>query len=118
MRCPAGRTGFNIGAVTVIPPKKRAQDELYTTGKDAESFFDLLKKQKDESENEPGHSLGREELPDGQDSRIAVYCDNVDAENREDRENRHEGPAKRVNRPHRVFSKRVREMNPEDWNGS
>ena len=90
--------------------------DLYITGSDANSFFHLLHKQKDEIENDLGHSLAWEELP-GQDSRIVSYNpDTVDPDNKEGWTEQHKWLAEKLNSMHRAFSNRVRALDAADWN--
>ena len=74
-----------------------------------------MRKQKDMIEQELGYRLEWEELPDGQDSRIAIYLDDVDPNDEQDWPRQHEWLATRLNELHPVFANRVRTLNAEDW---
>ena len=112
-----GRSGMHLGTV-MIRPRKRIRVELYLSTEHAKAFFHLLLEQRDEIERELGFSLEWEELPGRRDSRIAVYRDQTDPENREDWTRQHEWLAKHVNDLHRVFSGRVKALDAGDWNGN
>ena len=80
---PIGRSGFNLSAV-MIRPKRQIRAELYIKGGGAKAFFHLLHEQKDAIEQELSYPLEWEELPAGLDSRIAIYLDDVDPEDKQD----------------------------------
>ena len=111
---PIGRTGFNLAAA-MIRPKNQIRAELYLRGNNAKAFFGLLKQQKDPIERELKYSLEWEELPAGQDSRIASYLNGVNPEDELDWPRQHEWLAKRLNELHGVFFRRVKELNADDW---
>ena len=115
MSFPIGRTGFVL-RTWVTPSLQQIRVDLYITGSDANSFFHLLHKQKDEIENDLGHSLAWEELR-GQDSRI-VSCnpDTVDPDNKESWAEQHKWLAEKLNSMHRAFSNRVQALDAADWN--
>ncbi len=116
MTFPVGRMGFYLRTL-VNRNRKQIRVVLYITGTDAKSFFHLLHKQKDEIENDLGYSLAWEELPEGKDSQIVSYNpDTVDLDNKESWAEQHKWLAEKLNSMHRVFSNRVRELDPADWN--
>ena len=117
MSYPIGRSGMNLGAV-MIRPKKRIRVELYLRTKHAKAFFHLLREQRDDVEQKFGFSLEWEELPDRQDSRIAVYREQADPEDREDWARQHEWLAKSLNDLHGAFAGRVKALDPGDWNSN
>ena len=90
--------------------------ELYLSTEHAKAFFHLLHEQRDDVETELGFPLEWEELPDRRDSRIAVYLDQTDPENREDWSRQHAWLAKSVNDLHRVFAGRVKALDADAWN--
>lgn len=114
MSYPIGRSEMHLGAV-MIGPKKRIRAELYLSTENAKAFFHLLNEQKAEVEAELGYPLEWEELPDRRDSRIAVYLDQTDPEDRDDWPRQHEWLAKRINDLHRVFVNRVRALDSDSW---
>lgn len=116
MAYPIGRNAMHMSAV-MIRPKKRLRAELYISGEKAKAFFHLLHGQKGAVEAELGYPLEWEELPDRQDSRIAVYLDNVDPEDRGDWGRQHDWLAGSLSDLHRVFAERVRSLDTDDGNG-
>ena len=109
-----GRTGFHIGAV-MGRPKRQIRSELYLAGRKAKAFFHLLGEQKDDIERELQYPLEWEELPAGTDSRISIYLYDVDPGDESDWPRQHEWFASKLNDLHRVFARRIRELNPDDW---
>jgi Domain of unknown function (DUF4268) len=79
-------------------------------GTPAKTVFGHLIKQKAEIERELGYPLEWQELPDGQDSRIAVFLNNADPLDEADWPRQHEWLAKRLNEMHRVFAPRVKDL--------
>lgn len=113
---PVGRKRFSLNASMVLT-KNRIQTELYIAGNDAKAFFGLLKRQKDEIERELGYSLGWKELPKKRDCRIMSYCDHVDPMDEADWPRQHKWLAEHLNAMHRVFAPRVKDLDPDDWQG-
>ena len=113
MGFPTGRSGVHVNPV-MITPKKKIRAEIYLGRANAKAFFWLLKAQSAAIEQELGYALEWEELPAGQDSRIAIYLD-ADPLNESDWGRQHTWLADRLNDLHRVFASRVRELNPADW---
>lgn len=109
-----GRSGFNLGAV-MLRQSKQVRAELYISGDRAKAFFGLLEAQKDAVERELGYVLEWEKLPEGRDSRVSIYLDGADPEDREEWTRQHDWLAQRLNDMHRVFARRVRELDAEDW---
>lgn len=114
MRFPIGRTNFQLYA-TMKLSKNRIQTELYISRNNAKAFFGLLKRQKDEIEKELGYSLGWEEFRKS--GSIASYCDHVDPMDEADWPRQHKWLADRLNAMHRVFAPRVKDLDPDDWQG-
>src|SRR5262245_21036159 len=83
MSYPTGRSRFHLNAV-MNTNKDQIRAELYVTGPLAKTFFGLLKQQKGAIEHDLGYSLEWEELPAGQDCRIASYLNGADPENESD----------------------------------
>jgi hypothetical protein len=104
-----GRSYMGIGAA-MNTQKKQIRAELYLTGHPAKTVFGHLIKQKAEIERELGYPLEWQELPDGQDSRIAVFLNNADPSDEADWPRQHEWLANRLNEMHRVFAPRVRDL--------
>ncbi|MEQ8254810.1 MAG: DUF4268 domain-containing protein [Roseovarius confluentis] len=112
-----GRSEMHLGTV-MIRPRKRIRVELYLSTEHAKAFFHLLGDQKNDIEVEFGFPLEWEELPDRRDSRIAIYLDDTDPEDREDWARQHQWLAKSLNDMHRVFASRVKVLDADDWNQS
>jgi hypothetical protein len=81
--------------------------EIYLGGTKAKSYFRQLEEQKEEIERELGYKLDWEELPEGKQSRIAIYLDDADPTNRADWPRQHEWLAKKINELHKVFAARL-----------
>ena len=108
---PIGRTNFQLCATML---KNRIRMELYIFGDDAEAFFGLLKRQKDEIEKELDCSLEWEKYKK-RDYRIASYCDRADPMDEVDWPRQHKWLAEHLNAMHRVFAPRVKDLAPDDW---
>ena len=108
-----GRTRFHICAV-MGRPKRRIRSELYLAGPKAKVFFHLLREQKEDIERELKYPLEWEELPAGSDSRISTYLYDVDPGDESDWPSQHQWFASKLNDLHRVFSHRIRDLNPDD----
>ena len=111
---PIGRTGFRLNAVMRLRARQ-IRSELYISGSNAKAFFHLLSQQKDTVEQELGYPLEWEELPGGNDSRIAIYLDDADPQDEKDWPRQHEWLAKHLNDLHRVFANRVRDLDADAW---
>jgi hypothetical protein len=114
MSYPIGRSGCNLGAA-MSRPNKQIRVEIYLSGANAKAHFGLLKRQKDAIERELGYALEWEELPEGQDSRIATYLNDADTEDSNDWPRQHEWLTKRLNDMRRVFGERVRALDADQW---
>jgi len=104
-----GRSYMGIGGA-MNSQKKQIRTELYLQGPPAKTFFKLLDSQKEEIERELGYPLEWQELPDGQDSRIAIFLNDADPADEADWPRQLNWLAKRINEMHRVFAPRVREI--------
>jgi hypothetical protein len=114
MSYPIGRVHFLISAA-MIRAKKQIRAELYISGKNAKSYLQMLKSQQAAIESEIGCALDWEELPSRRDCRIAAYLDNVDPEDQSQWQRQHDWLAKRLNDFHRVFARRVAELDIDQW---
>lgn len=114
MSYPIGRSNCHLGAV-MVRPKKQIRTEIYLNGVNAKAFFGLLHRQKEAIERELGYALSWEELPAGQDSRIAVYLEDVDTDDKADWPRQHEWLAKHLNNLHRVFANRISALDADAW---
>lgn len=104
MHYKIGRSQRIGGAMNI--QKSQIRGEIYLRGPAAKTFFRLLKKQENEIESELGYRLDWQELPEGQDCRIAVHTD-ADPTDEADWPRQHEWLAKRINEMYRVFAPRV-----------
>ncbi|WP_166306923.1 DUF4268 domain-containing protein [Bradyrhizobium sp. 2S1] len=111
MGYPISRSSMSLNGVIVVG-RRRLRAELYLRGPQAKRFFALLFEQKTDIERELGFGLDWQELPEGQDSRIAFSID-ADPANESDWPRQHDWLATRLNEFHRVFSPRVRDLEPE-----
>jgi len=99
----------------MISQRNRVRAELYLRGDNAKAFFGLLRRQQEAVERELGFPLDWQELPDGQDSRISVSLDAANPKDTSDWKRQHEWLAEKLNDLHRVFSRRLKELSPGDW---
>ena len=114
MGYPIGRSRFSLSAVVDIG-KRLIRSELYIGGGSAKAFFHLLHEQRGAIEQDLGYPLEWQELPNRQDSRIAAYLNDADPKDEQDWPLQHEWLATRLNDLHRVFARRIRELNADDW---
>ena len=109
-----GRKGFSLGA-GMVRKKNYIKTELYISGNGAKAFFDLLKRQKDEIEKELGYPPEWGEFKHG--GSITSYFDDVDPMDEADWPRQHKWLAEHLNAMHRVFAPRVKDLDPDDWQG-
>ena len=109
-----GRSGFRLHAV-MVRQKSQIRAEICIMGDQAKAFFGLLKRQKDAIERELGYPLEWEELPAGNDCRIASYLNDVDPKDNADWPRQHEWMAKRLNDMHRAFANRISALDVNAW---
>jgi hypothetical protein len=109
-----GRSNFHLAAAMVLT-KRAVRAELYMSGPLAKAHFGLLQAQKESIESELGFALLWDELSTGNDSRILRVLDNVEPDNETQWPRQHEWLADTLNSMHRVFSRRVRELDAEQW---
>ena len=114
MSYPIGRSGFGLNPV-FLRRKRQIRSEVYLSGRSAKVFFHLLLQQKEAIERELGDPLEWQELPTGNDSRIAICLDGVDPWDESGWPRQHEWLATRLNDLHRVFSARVRTLDADAW---
>jgi hypothetical protein len=106
-----GRSTVGLNAVIGVR-KRKIQIELYLRGATAKKFFALLVNQKEAIERELGYQIDWQELPDGQDSRIAIALD-ADPTNEDDWPRQHGWLVQRLNEMYKVFAPRVRELDAD-----
>ncbi len=112
-----GRSGFGLGGV-MLRQRNSIRAEVYISGKDAKAFFHLLLDEREDIERELGYELAWEELPERRDSRVSVYLEDLDPEDREDWPRQHQWLAERLNDLHRAFSSRVKPLDASDREGA
>lgn len=104
-----GRSHMGIGGA-MNTQKKQIRAELYLMGAPAKTVFGLLRDQKADIERELGYPLEWQELPDGQDSRIAVFLNDSDPADEADWPRQLDWLAERLNEMHHVFAPRVKDL--------
>ena len=109
-----GRANFNMTA-TVNTQKNRIGVAIGCYGPIAKTHYQMLLQDKDVIETEFGDALMWEELPGKKESRIAIRKDVVDLANRDDWPAQHLWLAEKLERLHKVFGPRVKELNAEDY---
>ncbi|WP_375157685.1 DUF4268 domain-containing protein [Bradyrhizobium sp. RDT46] len=113
MSYPIGRFGFYLTAA-VAKSKRQIRAELYLHGERAKRFYYLLETQRADIERALGYALSWEELPDGQDSRIACYRDDVDPADATAWPSQHTWLSTKLNELHRVFASRVKVLQVDE----
>ncbi len=111
MSYSVGRSGFFIDAV-INMRDKFIRVELYIKGEDAEDYLDSLMQKKDEIERELGYELewGDQKAAASHDRRISHYLHNTDPRNKSDWPHQHEWLVEHLNKMHRAFAQRVRDL--------
>ena len=122
MRYAIGSAGFSVNAV-MQRLKGRIRTELYISGGDisggdADAFFGLLLEKKDDIERQFGNQLDWQERPERRHCRIAHHLDDVNPMDEADWPRQHKWLAEQLNAMHRVFSDRVRDLDPDDWHAT
>ena len=114
MGYPIGRSGFNLQA-KMFRMERRVRSELYISKDNAKALFHLLQEQKDAIEAELDYPLKWDELPHRRRSRIVIYLDDADPEEKKDWPRQHKWLAEHLNDLHRVFVDRVEKLRAVDW---
>ncbi|MDA9231167.1 DUF4268 domain-containing protein [Rickettsiales bacterium] len=81
----------------------------------AKAFYNLLLQDKENIESEIGDKLEWRELPDNTKSEISLSKNGVDTKNEPDWVNQHEWFKINVEKFDKVFRKRIKKLNPENW---
>jgi hypothetical protein len=113
MNFPIGRNKVRLN-VAMIRPRSQIRVAINLCGVNAKLHFRLLQAQRQEIERDFGHPLEWHEMPDGQESRIAYYLNDADAEDRADWPRQHQWLAEHANALYRAFSSRVGCLNPDN----
>jgi hypothetical protein len=109
-----GRTGFRITA-SVNSRENRIRAELFLHSNDAKPFYHLLREQRSAIESEFGGKLDWDELPGRKGARISISKDGVDFSQKADWDRQHEWLAEHLEQFHRVFSKRIIDLDASHW---
>jgi hypothetical protein len=104
-----GRSYMGLGGA-MNTQKKNIRAELYLQGPPAKTYFGLLKGQKEAIQHELNYPLDWQELPDGQDSRIAIFLNDADPADEADWPRQHDWLATRLNELYRVLAPRVQNL--------
>ena len=110
-----GRSHFHIDGTLNTRDNKIAVELCITHKKDAKGFYCLLEKDKEAIENEIGINLEWRENPDKTQSKIILSKNDVDVMNKSDWDNQHKWFKENIEKFDKVFRKRVRNLNIEDY---
>ena len=108
-----GRSNFGIRAWH----RRRNKDigvSIFITGQNAKVFFNLLRDQQQEIENEFGESLEWSEAPEVEESQVYLVKENIDPTDETDWNNQHEWLASQLERFDKIFRRRIIELNVTD----
>ena len=114
MNFSIGRSGFLLGAL-LNKAESRIGIELYMSDEDAKAYFNLLKQQKQEIEEELGFPMIWMELPDRKACRILYNQENADNLNQQRWPEYRQWMKERLEKLNTVFRQRVRALNANDW---
>jgi hypothetical protein len=109
MHYKTGRSRIKVGGAT-NSVKNNIRAEIYLGGNAAKSNFKRLEEQKEDIQRELGYPLEWELLPEGKQSRIAVYLNDTNPTDNADWPRQHEWLAKKINELHKVFARRLSEL--------
>ena len=105
-----GVGGFRLAAVISIR-EKYARVELYIAGDEADERFSLLEQKREEIERELGYPLNwGDQSPTARDRRIDYYLRDADPDDASDWQRQHDWLVEHLNKMHRAFSQRVRDL--------
>jgi hypothetical protein len=108
MSFPIGRSRFHLNAV-MTRTKRQVRVELYILGDSAKAILAHLRQQKESVEQDLGCELEWNDLS-GRDQAVILRLNNVDPEDESDWQRQHTWLAKRLNDFHRVFARRVGDL--------
>ena len=117
---PRNRLGFSVGKtgcyIPVSVKKRELEVQFHMWNDDAESFYRQLIQQRDAIEQDIKLSELRWEPPtDGKKRAYISVSKEADATDKADWQNQHKWMANAVREFNRVFAKRVKDLNAEDW---
>ncbi len=107
-----GRSNFCLFASFTLQ-KEFIAVGLYLSGRYAKAHFRLLSQEREAIERESGIALEWMELPTQKDSKVVTRRRNVNPADRNDWPQQHAWMLSMLETFHRVFSKRVKELNAE-----
>ena len=110
-----GNSNFILTAA-MKTQRKEISISLEIRGKDAQSFFHLLRNQQDEIESEIGEKLSwREVASGGRGSVISINQNNIDPTDEPDWPSQHLWFKEKLELFDEVFRNRIKELDPADW---
>jgi len=112
-----GRSHFYINARLNTRDNIISVDLTLADKNNAKAFFNLLLQDKDKIESEIGNKLEWRELPDNTKSEISFSKDGVNTQNENDWSNQHKWFKENIEKFDKVFRKRIKKLNAEDWAG-
>ena len=106
-----GRSWCNVMAVMNTQQNQFIRVELYIKGENAGERLALLEEKKEEIEQELGYPLEwGDQLPTARDRRISYALHDVDLKDVSDWPRQHEWLAKHLNKMHKAFAQRVKDL--------
>lgn len=114
MQVSIGRTGFQISA-TFNTQESRIGVEIYIQNEQAQAFFELLYREKEEIEAEIEQALDWQELPGRKACRIVVYREDCALEDKDSWDEFLAWTTQNMEIFDRVFRPRIKSLNADDW---
>jgi len=111
-----GRSSFHIAALLNTRDNKIAVELCITNREHAKAFFKLLELEKAEIESEVGSALEWRENPDKTSSKILLFND-FDLSKQDKWGEQHKWFKENIEKFDKIFRKRVKKLNAEDWVG-
>lgn len=109
-----GKSEFKVYAI-LVKRDQHIRIQLTILGNNAKAYFDLLRKEREEIENEFGGSLEWSELPEREESQVYLLKNNTDLADETDWPNQHEWLASKLELFNKVFRPRIKTLNADDW---
>lgn len=109
-----GRSYFSLAAA-VNSQERFIRSEVYCGGPNATAHFNLLMQDKEAIEKEFGECLNWDELPEKKACRISIQRENSNPTNEDNWSEQHSWLIDRLDRMHRVFSSRVKQLDAQQW---
>lgn len=114
MQVSIGRTGFLMSA-TFNAWESRIGVEIYIQNEQAQAFFDLLYREKEDIEAEIGQTLDWQELPGRKGSRIVIYRENCHLKDEDSWDRFLAWMIQNLDLFDHVFRLRIKGLNADDW---